>query len=401
MLAAGRARVEQRGLRDRIELREGRAETLPFGDAEFDALTFTYLLRYVDDVPATLRELARVVRPGGTIAMLEFGLPRGVWRPLWELVCASRAAGGGGDRLPGLGRGRPLPRPEHPRLLGAVAGAAPARAWREAGIDRGSRAPAQPRRRHRRLGRARVTAARPRPAFYALRQGGWRDYVTLLHPPYTLWHLSYVAVGAALAPRMDWALLGWTTLAFVLAMGVGAHALDELQGRPLQTRIPAADARGPRGRLDRGRLRDRHRRRDLASTLWLLAFVAVGAFLVVAYNLELFGGAFHGGLWFPAAWGAFPVLTAYFASAERSGPRQFAAAAFAFARRAWAQRRLSTPVRLVRRRVVAVEGTAELDDGTTLPLDADALAAVPEAALKALVAATVLIAAALLLFRAG
>jgi demethylmenaquinone methyltransferase / 2-methoxy-6-polyprenyl-1,4-benzoquinol methylase len=85
MLAAGRARIDQRGLGDRIELREGRAETLPFEDAEFDALTFTYLLRYVDDVPATLRELARVVRPGGTVAMLEFGLPRGVWRALWEL----------------------------------------------------------------------------------------------------------------------------------------------------------------------------------------------------------------------------------------------------------------------------------------------------------------------------
>src|SRR6185369_16267483 len=84
-----------------------------------------------------------------------------------------------------------------------------------------------------------MTAARPRPAFYALRPGGWRDYVTLLHPPYTLWHLSYVAVGAALAPRIDWPLLGWTTLAFFLAMGVGAHALDELQGRPLQTLIPA------------------------------------------------------------------------------------------------------------------------------------------------------------------
>src|SRR5438874_12303310 len=82
-----------------------------------------------------------------------------------------------------------------------------------------------------------MTEARPRPAFYALRSGGWRDYVTLLHPPYTLWHLSYVAVGAALAPRVDWALLGWTTLAFALAMGVGAHALDELRGRPLQTRI--------------------------------------------------------------------------------------------------------------------------------------------------------------------
>jgi demethylmenaquinone methyltransferase/2-methoxy-6-polyprenyl-1,4-benzoquinol methylase len=85
MLAAGRARVEHAGLGDRIELRESRAEDLPFPDGEFDAVSFTYLLRYVDDVPATLRELARVVRPGGTLAMLEFGLPRGAWRPLWEL----------------------------------------------------------------------------------------------------------------------------------------------------------------------------------------------------------------------------------------------------------------------------------------------------------------------------
>jgi hypothetical protein len=244
-----------------------------------------------------------------------------------------------------------------------------------------------------------VTTARPRPAFYALRQGGWRDYVTLLHPPYTLWHLSYVAVGAALAPRMDWALLGWTTLAFALAMGVGAHALDEMRGRPLQTRIPtrtlaalavasisAACAIGVAIAVSR--------------TLWLLAFVAVGAFLVVAYNLELFGGTFHGGLWFPAGWGAFPVLTAYFASARTLHAAAFAAAGYAFAS-SWAQRRLSTPVRLVRRRVVAVEGTVELDDGTTQPVDADTLAAVPEEALKALVVTTVLIAAALLLFRAG
>jgi demethylmenaquinone methyltransferase/2-methoxy-6-polyprenyl-1,4-benzoquinol methylase len=84
MLAAGNARVTAAGLAGRIELREGRAESLPF-DAEFDALTFTYLLRYVDDPAATMRELARVVRPGGTVAMLEFGLPRGIWRLLWEL----------------------------------------------------------------------------------------------------------------------------------------------------------------------------------------------------------------------------------------------------------------------------------------------------------------------------
>jgi demethylmenaquinone methyltransferase / 2-methoxy-6-polyprenyl-1,4-benzoquinol methylase len=85
MLAAGRDRVEDAGLASRIELREGRAEELPLEDASFDALTFTYLLRYVDDPEATLRGLARVVRPGGVVAMLEFGLPRGVWRPLWEV----------------------------------------------------------------------------------------------------------------------------------------------------------------------------------------------------------------------------------------------------------------------------------------------------------------------------
>jgi demethylmenaquinone methyltransferase/2-methoxy-6-polyprenyl-1,4-benzoquinol methylase len=95
MLNAGRARVREAGLSDRIDLREGRAESLPFGDAEFDALTFTYLLRYVDDPAATMRELARVVRPGGTIAMLEFGLPSGIWRPLWELYVRVGLPGAG------------------------------------------------------------------------------------------------------------------------------------------------------------------------------------------------------------------------------------------------------------------------------------------------------------------
>jgi demethylmenaquinone methyltransferase/2-methoxy-6-polyprenyl-1,4-benzoquinol methylase len=85
MLAEGRRRVAAAGLTDRIELVEGTAEHLPFGDASFDGLTFTYLLRYVDDPAATLAELTRVVRPGRTIAMLEFGLPRGLARPLWEL----------------------------------------------------------------------------------------------------------------------------------------------------------------------------------------------------------------------------------------------------------------------------------------------------------------------------
>lgn len=101
MLAAGTERVERAGLAERIELRQGRAEALPFPDGEFDALTFTYLLRYVDDVSATMRELVRVVRPGGTIAMLEFGLPRGAWRPLWELYVRVGLPGAGALVSPG------------------------------------------------------------------------------------------------------------------------------------------------------------------------------------------------------------------------------------------------------------------------------------------------------------
>jgi demethylmenaquinone methyltransferase / 2-methoxy-6-polyprenyl-1,4-benzoquinol methylase len=85
MLATGRRRVHDASLDDRIELVEGTAEHLPYPDASFDALTFTYLLRYVDDPAATMRELARVVRFGGTVAMLEFGVPRGPARLAWEL----------------------------------------------------------------------------------------------------------------------------------------------------------------------------------------------------------------------------------------------------------------------------------------------------------------------------
>ncbi|HEX5146062.1 MAG TPA: hypothetical protein VFV85_03495 [Conexibacter sp.] len=221
-----------------------------------------------------------------------------------------------------------------------------------------------------------------RPAFYALRAGGWRDYVTLLHPPYTLWHLSYAAIGGALVPHMRWNVLGWTVLAFLLAMGVGAHALDELHGRPLRTGIPrrvlvalavvsiaAACAVGL----------------WVASwrTWWLLAFVGAGAFIVVAYNLELFGGAFHSDVWFGLAWGAFPVLTAYVACAGRVRGETVLAAAFAFSS-SLAQRTLSTPVRHARR----VAG----DPAATRPL---------ELALQLLAASLPLLAGALLLVRAA
>ncbi|HVS86479.1 MAG TPA: hypothetical protein VHD91_12695 [Gaiellaceae bacterium] len=225
-----------------------------------------------------------------------------------------------------------------------------------------------------------------KPAFYALRPGGWRDYVTLLHPPYTLWHLSYCALGAALAPTMRWTLLGWTALAFFLALGVAAHALDELKGRPLRTRIPARvllalAALSLAGACAIGIVVAAQR------TWWLLAFVAAGAFLVVAYDLELLG--FHTGFWFAAAWGAFPALTAYFASAETIRVEAVAVAAFAFAT-SWVQRTLSTPVRAVRRRPPEEVSDAER-----------AIAPHSEQALMTLAAAHVLLAAAVLLARAA
>jgi hypothetical protein len=236
-----------------------------------------------------------------------------------------------------------------------------------------------------------------RPAFYALAPGGWRDYVTLVHPPYTLWHLSYVVIGAALAPHFHAALLGWTLFAFFLAMGVGAHALDELRGRPLQTLIPARTLVA------------------LASTsiaaaaaigivvavqrdLWLLVFVAAGAGLVVAYNLELFGGRLHGDPWFSLGWGAFPVLTAYFASAHTLRSPALLAAVFA-ALLSRAQRVLSTPVREIRRRTRMVSGHIERTDGSIVPLDAQSIAGAPERALQTLSVAVIAIALALVLLR--
>src|SRR5207237_2674056 len=90
------------------------------------------------------------------------------------------------------------------------------------------------------MGEPAQQAGERRPAFYALRSGGWRDYWTLLHPPYTAWHLSYVLLGASLAPAPDPRIVVGALLAFGLAVGIGAHAFDELRGRPLRTRIPSA-----------------------------------------------------------------------------------------------------------------------------------------------------------------
>ena len=223
-----------------------------------------------------------------------------------------------------------------------------------------------------------------RPAFYALAPGGWRDYVTLLHPPYTLWHLGYVAIGAALAPRVEWLRLAETLVAFFLALGIGAHALDELRGRPLRTQIPsrtlvALAVMSIAGAAAIGIVV------ALQTNVWILAFVAAGVFLVVAYNLELAGGRFHGDWWFAVAWGAFPLATAYFAQRGRIDGTAVAASAFA-ALLSYAQRLLSTHARSVRRETHRAD-----------PQAAEALTRPAELTLRALAAAVVALAVALLL----
>lgn len=242
-------------------------------------------------------------------------------------------------------------------------------------------------------------SAETRPAFYALAPGGWRDYVTLLHPPYTLWHLGYVAIGAALAPTLEGQRLAWGLAAFFLGLGVGAHALDELNGRPLATRIPKRMLVGVAvvsivgaAAIGVGAA--------IAWNLWLLAFVAAGVAFAVGYNLELLGGRLHGDNWFALAWGAFPLLTGYFGAAEKLTVEAAIAAAFAFAL-SRAQRHLSSTVRTIRRRTTSVTGEIVHDAGRREPVDADALVAAPELALKWMSFAVVALAVALVALRLG
>jgi hypothetical protein len=240
-------------------------------------------------------------------------------------------------------------------------------------------------------------SASTRPAFYALAPGGWRDYVTLLHPPYTLWHLAYLTIGASLAPTLEAERLAWGLVAFFLGLGVGAHALDELNGRPLRTRIPTRVLIGI-AVASLGAAAAIGTFAALAWNLWLLAFAAVGIALAVGYNLELFGGRLHGDLWFPLAWGAFPVLTGYFGAAETLRVEALLAAGFATALSA-AQRELSTRVRTVRREAASISGEITYADGRREPLDADALVAAPERALKATAVAVVVLAVAMAVMR--
>jgi hypothetical protein len=236
-----------------------------------------------------------------------------------------------------------------------------------------------------------------RPAFYALRPGRWRDFVTLLHPPFTAWHLSYVAFGAAAAPAVHGGRLAATLAGFFLGVGICAHALDELNGRPLGTAISdrtliAVAALSLAGAVGLGVL-------GAVTVSWSIApFVVAGAFIVAAYNLELFGGRFHTDAWFAAAWGAFPALTSYWANALelRATGVLVAVACFGLS---VAQRRLSTPVRELRRRTASVAGTQTLTDGTELELTRARLAEPLDGALRALAPALVVLSAALVAAR--
>jgi hypothetical protein len=233
-----------------------------------------------------------------------------------------------------------------------------------------------------------------RPAFYALASGGWRDLVTLLHPPYTAWHLSYVALGAAAAGTVHAGRLVATLGAFLLAVGVSAHALDELNGRPLQTALGRRTLIGLAvvglvGAVGIG----------VAGTIlispWLAPLVVLGALLVPAYNLELAGGRFHSDMWFAIGWGGFPAFTGYFAQTLTIRPAGVLVSAGCCLLSA-AQRRLSTPARELRRRTASVTGEQQLTDGTAVALTKERLAAPLEGALSALWIAVVLLAAGLL-----
>jgi hypothetical protein len=244
-----------------------------------------------------------------------------------------------------------------------------------------------------------VAEPQARPAYYAAGPGPLRDWWTLLHPPFTAWHLSYVVLGAMLAPQVRLDRLVAALIAFFLAVGLAAHALDELHGRPLRTAIPRSalivvTAAGLAGAVALGAF-------GISRVGWgLLPFMIIGPLLVVGYNAELFGGLIHTDLGFAAAWGAFPALTGYVAEAGRLAVAPVVAAGAAMALSA-GQRHLSTPARILRRRTSTVTGSITLYSGEVTNLDTARLLEPLERALRSLSWGVVLLAAALATARLG
>jgi len=256
-------------------------------------------------------------------------------------------------------------------------------------------------------GDGRAASARPlnhdapsrpvRPAFYALGRGRRGDLLTLLHPPYTAWHLSYFALGAAVAPHLYLNRLLWGLAAFALAVGVAAHALDELHDRPLGTGLSdrtlillaVVSLLGALGIGVAG---------VLTVSAWLAPLVVAGALFLPAYNLELAGGRFHSDLWFAIGWGAFPAFTGYFANAGKVALPGVLIACGCLAM-SIAQRRLSTPARELRRRTREIHGVRVDCDGREEELSLPGLLAPLDGALAALSLAVVVTACALVASR--
>ncbi len=247
-----------------------------------------------------------------------------------------------------------------------------------------------------------ATESSPRPAFYALRPGGWRDLVTVLHPPYTLWHVSNVAIGAAAAAHVHAGRLAAAIAAFFLAVGVGAHCMDELHGRPLGTQLSrrtlvALAICGLVGALAIG----------IAGTIFvsptLAPLVLAGAFIAPAYNLEWFGGRFHTDFWLAASWGGFSAFTGWWVNSLGLHSVREAIAAGAAVLACFfltvVQRRLSTPVRELRRRTESVSGEQRLADGSAKRLDRAVLIAPLDGALRGLSVAVPLLAIAAITLR--
>ena len=326
MLRAGGEPNRLAGLDDRIRARPRDRRSVSRSTTERSTpCPSPICLRYVDDPAATVRELARVLRDGrldrDARVLRAGGAARSRWAGGSRPGCVMRLLGTAVS--PAWARTAAFLGPNISRFVARHPLEEWVRWFQRGGDPARSDQVVPVRLRGRALGRE-GTVSEDRPAFYALAPGGWRDWWTLLHPPYTLWHLSYVALGAATAAELDLYRLGMSLLGFFLGVGLAAHALDELRGRPLGTSIPDGVLVGRRDRVALRRGGGRASSGSCRSPAWLAVFIVVGAFLVVAYNLELFGGAFHSDLWFALAWGGFPALTGAFAqdgTLERRGGR--------------------------------------------------------------------------------
>ena len=244
---------------------------------------------------------------------------------------------------------------------------------------------------------ARTVLTRRRPAFYAVGRGRAGEVLTLLHPPYTLWHLSYFALGAAVAPTVHVDRLLWGLGAFALAVGVASHALDELHDRPLGTSLGEGTLRAMAAVSLLGALAIGVAG-ALTLTPWLAPLVLLGGLFVPFYNLELAGGRMHSDLWFALGWGGFPAFVGYFANAEQVALPGLLMALGATALSV-AQRRLSTPARELHRRTQSVSGTRTRLDGSSEPLSLESLLGPLDGALAALSVAVPVTACALLAAR--